>query len=95
MRMRDTTPTCERWQRFENFFADMGVRPSPRHRAVLMDPNGIYEPGNVQWVDARWATRAFAPTSASNKEQAMQRLDALTAQVEALKKQLAEKSDED
>lgn len=43
---------CERWRRFENFFADMGERPSRRHRLDRRDPNGDYEPLNV-----RWATR--------------------------------------
>ena len=46
---------CERWRNsFENFLADMGPRPSPKH-SVDRYPNndGNYEPGNV-----RWATKA-------------------------------------
>ena len=43
---------CERWQKFENFLADVGRRPSAQHSLDRIDVNGNYEPGNV-----RWATR--------------------------------------
>jgi hypothetical protein len=43
---------CDSWLKFENFYADMGARPSRGHSIEREDNDGGYHKGNC-----RWATR--------------------------------------
>ncbi len=39
-----------RFQSFEEFFVELGPKPSPDHMLDRKENNGHYEPGNVRWV---------------------------------------------
>ena len=44
---------CRRWNKFENFLADMGERPSMKFSLERINNNGNYEPSNCKWATSR------------------------------------------
>lgn len=50
---------CKRWRRFENFFADMGLRPSPEHSLERKKNNKGYSSDNCIWATEAEQHRNF------------------------------------
>lgn len=59
---------CAAWKRdVAAFIADVGRRPSSVHSIDRIDPDGIYEPGNVRWATKTEQSRNRRPSSRSGK----------------------------
>src|SRR3990167_204677 len=48
---------CKRWMKFENFLADMGVKPEGKTIDKFPNNNGNYEPRNCRWATPKEQSR--------------------------------------
>lgn len=48
---------CERWNDFETFLADMGLRPSPKHSIERIDNSKGYSADNCEWATRKLQNR--------------------------------------
>lgn len=52
---------CDRWQSFENFYADMNATYEDTLELDRIDPNGNYEPSNCRWATKSQQNRNRRP----------------------------------
>jgi hypothetical protein len=72
---------CDRWLRFENFYADMGD-PQPGKSLDRINNNGSYGPGNCKWSTPIEQARNQRPRKRKRQRSTVAELQAYSASLE-------------
>jgi len=60
---KNRVAVCAPWENsFDQFFKDMGPRPSPKHSLDRINNEGNYAPGNVRWATPKEQARNTSKT---------------------------------
>ena len=57
---------CERWDKFANFFEDMGKRPEPEFNFARIDNDKNFTPDNCFWADLQ--TQSFMKSKKNSND---------------------------
>lgn len=69
---------CERWLKFENYYADTGD-PPPGKWLDRIDNDGNYEPGNWQWATPTEQARNRRPPKRKRRRSTAEEIRAFAA----------------
>ena len=75
---------CARWDKFENFLADIGLRPSSKHSVERDKVDGDYEPANCRWATAKEQARNTRKTVFIGNEKLVDMADRLGVKASTL-----------
>lgn len=72
---------CERWRTWENFYADMGERPTPHHSVDRIDNEKGYQPDNCRWATRREQMLNTRRSIAKRKRETVKKIGRMIEQI--------------